>query len=329
VRALRAVLPVDIVAVDAAANEPAKYDRMIRYHRRAIDDAMRDGAALVFLAPDHVISAGTLARLAELRARGYRAVVCPGMWLARESMEEALAAHGDAALPPRTLVGLALRHLHPSMRDHMADAGIFSPHPTSVYWRVGTRGLLARCMTLHPLMIDPVRPVLPKKEIDGSYLSRCVPDLDQVHVVADSDELVIFEMTRAQDAKAAPGRRSWSKIWRAAGVAVRCDAHQLAFWRQPIRVHAEDIDSTWAEAEAEAARFASAVSRRVPYVRALLPLTDGLSRWRQRLDRRRREWRRVLPRIRLKQIRRPAVVAMHQARKRLHRAFKALVHVPR
>lgn len=320
VRALESVLPVDIVEMDSDGRDLSKYDREIRYHRRGVEDALRCGAAYIFLAPDHVLATHTMARLVALRAEGYRAVVCPGIRLSREPMLAALAEYGVSDLPPRTLVRMALQHLHPFTWEHMADARDFSRFPTFVYWRVNGSGLLARCLNLHALMIDPARPLLPKSAPDGRYLSRSVPDLSMVYVVTDSDDLVLFEMTPRD--VVSRGRRSWPKVWRTAAVARRCDAHQLAYWRQPIRFHWNDLGSAWAPIEVESARFAARVLDRVPYVRRLFPLLNGIRRWQQRYDRRAREWRRRLPRIRLKQIKRPVVIAMSRAKKRLRRALR-------
>ena len=320
-RALRARLPVDIVVMDEDPGDATRYRRMIRYHRRAVEDALRCEATLVFLAPDHVLATGTMARLVERRAEGYRAVVCPALRLSKESMLDTLAEYGTHDVPPRTLVRLALQHLHPLTLEHMADAQAFSRHPTSVYWPVTGGGLVARCFSLHPLMIDPVRRQLPRREIDSDYLWRSVPDRALVYVVTDSDDLVVFELSSTRNVVPS-GRQMWSKVWRTATVANLCDPHQLTFWHQPIRLHWKDVDASWAAAEMESARFAERVLGWLPLARRVYPFTHRASQWRQRWDRRSREWRRRLPRVRLKQVKRPLVIAVHHTRKRLQRVLR-------
>lgn len=325
VRALRAVLPVDIVAMDdgprdnAGPHDVAKYHQMIAYHRRAFEDAFECGATLIILAPDHVLATQTMARLVELRAQGYRAVVCPGIRLSKEPMLEALAGHGRPDLPPRTLVGMALRHLHRFTLEHMADAEPFSRLPTFVYWRVNDGGLLARCLNLHSLMIDPVRRELPKGAPDGRYLFRAVPDLAAVYVVTDSDDLVIFELTTTRNI-VTRGRRSWPKDWRTASVAFRCDAHQIAFWQRSLRFHSGDLSDAWVPVELEAARFADRVIGLIPYVRHMFPMMNRIRRWQQRCDHLVLKWRRRLPRAR--QVKRSAAITLHRARKQLRREFR-------
>ena len=78
------------------------------------------------------------------------------------------------------------------------DAKAFSTFPLGMYWPVGAEGLLARSFHLRPLMIDPKgSQVLPKGTIDAGLLARACPDPAHVHVVTDSDELVVFELTAA------------------------------------------------------------------------------------------------------------------------------------
>ena len=208
VQALARVIAVDVVAVpeldgvdrpDPARRGDARYELMTVCHQQAIGDALRVGAALIFLAPDIIVSAGTFAAVVQRHRAGCRAVVCTGLRLDKERFLQSLDAHaGAGALAPRDLVRLALPHLHEHTRAMLLDATAFSTFPVAVYWRVGLDGLLARSFHLHPLMLDPMNAlVMPRGTVDGDYLARACPDRTRIHVVTDSDEFVLFELSRA------------------------------------------------------------------------------------------------------------------------------------
>jgi hypothetical protein len=228
-----------------------------------------------------------------------------------------------------------------------ADAAVFAEVPSGVYWRAGADGLIARCFHLHPLLVDPVQRVPLDGTYDDHYLRDACPDFSRVHVVTDSDELQVFELT-AEDRAFRALRRPRPPVWQAAMLAARCDELQLRHWRDhPVRLHAGDIGEEWTAPAAEADAFARAVLRRRPYSTA----AKRWFRWseqtakrteryvkaarrrtrRVRLDRVRRAGERGLktmarrrPRIRLKQVQRPARLLLHQAEKFIRLRAKRL-----
>lgn len=355
VQALGQVMAVDVVAVpeldavdrpDPARRGDPRYELMTVCHRQAIGDALRSGAALIFLAPDIIVSVGTFAAVVRQHRAGFRAVVCTGLRLEKDEFLQSLDGQDDAAgaLAPRDLVRVALPHLHEQMRSMFLDSTAFSTFPVAVYWRVGADGLLARSFHLHPLMLDPTSAkAMPKGTVDGDYLARACPDPALVHVVVDSDEFVLFELTRADRpvhpcGKDVPAERRQAlvdtgrvrstgagvAIWRATSVAARCDDFQLRFWQDfTIRIHGGDLDPRWATAEATATAFVSAVMRRCrPFGIKSRRWFKWLERWRQRQDRYRQAWRRRVPRIRLKQVLRPVRLAPARVSKRLRKATR-------
>ena len=116
------VMPVDlVVAPELSSVSDDQFVRLTACHSRALRDAADSGAALIFLAPDIVMSEGTLAAVVRRRSGGSRAVVCAGLRVQREAFLTALRAQGGGrAVSPRTLVSLALGHWHASTRTHMA-----------------------------------------------------------------------------------------------------------------------------------------------------------------------------------------------------------------
>ncbi len=326
VNALREVIPVDVVAVEAIdrlMGTAPGHDLMIACHRQAVADALDAGVALIFLSADFIFSDGSLAAVVRLHRAGHRAVVNTGLRLAKESFLRSIdeSTAGVAAPTGRELVRMALPHLHPHTQSMFSDARSFSKFPVAVYWRVGNEGLVARCLHLHPLMVDPIVPVLPRRTIDGRYLEQACPDAARVHVVSDSDVLQMFELTTATRSIVAGGRAGAS-AWRAAAVAAVCGDLQVGYWRQhPVRLHTGEFDERWSAAAAAADAFTEKVLRLRRYGRMARRCFQFLERTRQRRERYRRAWRRRLPRVTLKQVLRPVRIATHRSTKTLRKTL--------
>src|SRR5690606_3750659 len=92
-------------------------------------------------------------------------------------------------------------------------------------------------------------------------------EFSRVHVVTDSDELQMFELTAgARSVVASRGRGA--SAWRLAAVACACDHHQVGYWREHVvRLHATDVDERWNQVAAASDVFASRVLRLLPYGR--------------------------------------------------------------
>ncbi len=358
VHALREVIPVDIVVVEALdrhGDGPYDIELMKACHRKATADILDADAAIIMLSADFVLSANALAAVVRRHREGYRAVVNTGLRLNKESFLQRLDESDTdlAALSSRELVRTALPCLHSHERSMFADASRFSKSPVAVYWRVGDEGLLARCFHLHPLMVDPMRAQpLVQGTNDGAYLAEVCPDFSRVHVVTDSDELQMFELTAAQR-QVIGTTKAGASAWRAAIVAGRCDGLQLQYWqRHPVRLHTADLDERWIAATVTSEKCARQVMRRRRYSRLAhryfqragridKRLARYLKTWhrhqrRLRLDRiqrwserQMRTWERRRPRLRPRQIPRPLKLFLHRAAKasrlgvkRIHRRVR-------
>lgn len=267
VRALRDLLPVDIVAIEGSHKRfaaPGSYELMHACQRRALQDAFDASAAVLFLPAHFVFSEGTIGAVVRRHGEGHRAVMTTALRVNREPMLERLSdlRARPQAMSPRDLVAMALPHLHDDTRTMFADARPFSAFPLSVYWRVGDEGLVARTLDLHPLMVDPVHPLLPGGVVDGRYLRDTVRVHSLVHVVTDSDELQVFELIEA-DRKASSARGSGASVWRSAVVARECSDLQRAFWRShPVTLHAvETTGPQWQAARSESEAYVARVTR--------------------------------------------------------------------
>lgn len=257
-RRVNAVIPVDIVVMRELSSESRnRFNRLTACHRRALIEAAESNAGLIFLMADHLISEGALAAALRRHSTGSRAVMCTGLRVNREAFVETLEARGGVSgVPSRELVSAALRHLHSFTQIHMIGSTRTSVYPIGVCWPVRGEGILARYCFLHPLLVDPLRrDVLPDGTLDEHYIKNTCPIREQVHVVADSDELVVFEMSRA-DAVVTDTRRGGMSRWRAARMISRCDTHQQSYWTEPIRIHSADCGPSWNSVEEQSAIFA-------------------------------------------------------------------------
>ena len=334
VQALARMIPVDVVAVEAfeelegderqpdAGQGDRRFDLVTACNRVGIRDGVKAGAALMFPSPDYVMSANAFDAIVRRHREGYRAVACIGLRLAKEPFLQSVQAAGglSGAPSPRELVRMAMPHLHAHTRSLFADARAFNTYPLGVYWPVGGDGLLGRSFHVHPIMVDPMRPsAMPKLTIDSDYLVKAVPDFARVHVVTDSDEFIVFELTEADRSfRSATGTAV--ALWRAAAMAARSDEFGVQYFqRYPVRIHGGDAGEHWSDAEASAAGFVRAVMRRTA------PFGTAWPRWYRWIERAhhlrgqsRRAWRRSVPSLRTKQVAR----AVRVARSRASRVFK-------
>ena len=301
------VLPVEIVEMDLTEADASPkrgqttntHKRMIACHQRAVADAADVQAALIFLSPDIVLGEGTMAALVRIHTNGSRAVLTTGLRLVRETFTAALAGTGgSAALAPRELVGLAMKHLHSWTRSLMADVDATSDNPSSVYWPVrsgeGEHGVIVRTFSLHPLLVDPVnRTHVPGGPIDSHYVMHACPDLAQCHVVEDSDELAVFELSPEGRVIGNQFRRRGISAARLAALAETCNRHQQQYWDRSIRLHAGELDERWTAVEADSLALVRAVNRYRSIAPLLIAGFQLRKFWRQRCAASGRTYRRA------------------------------------
>jgi hypothetical protein len=283
-RRLTSVLPSELVIMPEDHQADGAIARMTRCHRQAIARGAQDDAGLIFLAPDIVMADGTLGHVGEAAAAGIRVLMCTGVRLAAETFLPAFQARvaqtGDAALAARALVALALDHLHPSARAAFADARPFTRKPAVIYWRVPGQGIVAHCLHLHPLFVHPERAAVPLESIDGGYLAEACPSLHHYAYLDDSDQGVVFELSRG-DSKPIRYSPGLAPATVATFGGLRCDRMHRRSFRTAIRLKAQYDADQWRPVERRAAVF-------VRRVRVLFPVSRQLLAWQGWRDRTRR-----------------------------------------
>ena len=266
-------MPVEIHLIDGL-DLTVKYQAMIECHKRAIQNADKAECAIIFLSPDAIYSDGTFMHLVKLAEKGIEAVMVAGIRVAKEtftpSFLERHRANDDLSISisSRQLVKIAMKHLHPFSILSFWNSKSFTQGPSHLYWKVDDEGLLARCFHLHPLMVNPSRRgVLPSGTIDDDYILLSCQSPAHIHVVSDSDEIAICEVSASNQFGDIPHCRS--SVWRVAiWVAGHTDAIHRNFFRNKIRFHSEDISSRWEEVEHDSEDVIGRILRGAGWVKA-------------------------------------------------------------
>ncbi|MGD9973841.1 MAG: hypothetical protein AB7S77_12350 [Desulfatirhabdiaceae bacterium] len=233
-----------------------KYQAMAECHKQAIQRADREGCAMIFLSPDAICSDGTFMNVVNLAEKGIRAIMVAGIRVAKETfIPSFLAQHCDngifsISISSRQLVRIAMENLHPISKTLFWNSKWFNNGwPSHLYWKVDGEGLVARCFHMHPLMVYPTRRgVLPFGTIDDDFISLSCQSLDQIHVVDDSDEIAVCEVSDSN--QWGEFLLSRSCIWRVVTWVVKhTNLVHRDFIKNKIRFHSEDLTICWGKTE--------------------------------------------------------------------------------
>ena len=262
---LTALMPVEIRRIDQLLDMDEENPHLLlsACHRDAIESAKGRDAALVFLCPDIVVNDGMIGSLCRLVDAGKNAILTIGLRLVKETFvreyRDRYISNGEVSkLTARELVRTALPHLHDITLTSIVGHRPFTVWPSVLYWRVPGRGLLAHCFHLHPIVIRFVnKEAVFTDTIDGDLMRSAVPDASDIHIVTDSDELLICELS--------PGDRRFpvggtDDVAGVAGWAIKyADAHHREYFTSPLKIHADDLDEAWSSVAGEARCFVDKV----------------------------------------------------------------------
>jgi hypothetical protein len=266
-RRVASLMPVRIDVFDEYERTP--HETMSACLRRGIDFADQHDAASLFFNPDLIFADGTIDALVARVKAGRRVVFTTGIRLLKEAVTANIERHrhaGTIALAPRELAAIALRNLHPISRQNIwtGDGGTLVP--ATLFWPVGDEGLAARCFHLHPLLVWPERKgAVFTGTVDDDFVSMACPRSETDHVVTDSDELLICEISDFSRVSETVYRRGsiddvvdWAES--------HADARHRRLATFPIRFHAAPAtEPRWAGVEAESQRVIGEVLRRLEY----------------------------------------------------------------
>lgn len=251
---LSEIMTTDIHIIDGL-DLKSKYQAMAECHKRAIQKANMEECAIIFLSPDAICSDGTFMNIVKLAEKGIRAVMILGVRVTKETFIPSLlnqhCINGvNVTISARQLVRIAMENLHPMSKSLFWNSKCFNKrNPSNFYWQVGMEGLLCRSFHLHPLMVNPIRRgVLPSGTIDDDYILKAFKSLDQIHVVCDSDEIAVCEISASNQWGEFPHNRSC--IWQVAKwVVAHTNLVHRDFVKKKIFFHSEDLSRRWVEVE--------------------------------------------------------------------------------
>lgn len=174
------------------------YLGMTRCHQVGLSFGVPGRSCYFFIPPDAVWSKGSFAHLRGLCDAGKKAVMIAGVRARAYEMERALARLRNEQrldIGARDLVRLALANLHPMSIGHLNDGGRFRAIQ-NLYWEVPGEGLLARCFHLHPVLVRPDGPVRDLRgTVDDDLIPMVCSSMSDLHVVKDSDDACMFELS--------------------------------------------------------------------------------------------------------------------------------------
>ena len=199
-RKLEQLMPVSIETIDDMQLSNA-YAAMTACYEAGIQKSRGVDTAFVFLTPDGIWSNGSFKNMHRLQQSGKRAILVAGL---RMSEKQSIAQLKQQFFQPkdqslsvssRDLVGHCLNHLHPLSLAHLCEEN-GNRSLGHYYYRVGSHGLLARCVHIHPLMVRPLVSAQPMMTtLDHEYVRISCPNFEDVHVVDDSDEICGVEFS--------------------------------------------------------------------------------------------------------------------------------------
>lgn len=252
-------------------NVPDDYLRLYHHtlmtycHNHAIVEANRDNSALIILCPDTAWSDRTFTNIIKISKTKKRVVAVPSLSVVTETfVPEFIEKFGSSdrtsiSISSRDLVKLSLAHLHPLMKSYTwENKGVSNIWPSYFHWDVDGTGILTRSFRMHPLMIDPViKNVLAPDPIDSQYLSFACPNIDDFHVVDDSDIIFVANIVKLNkedwnqnilyNGKKSGVEESASWLKKYQGTIVQ-PCHQL-FFQHKVKIHSQPLSLKWAEVE--------------------------------------------------------------------------------
>jgi len=186
------------------------HDMMTECYRRGIAEAENANAAIIFLTPDIVFSAGSFEEIRRISDGSWDVIYIPAIRTMKKAVSATLASSFQKGnvieIPARQLMRIALDSLHPLVDASWWDEGEGGLLPATVYWRVGDEGIVARCFHLHPICVYPQRKgVKFFGTVDDDYVTAACPDSSRDMVVSDSDQLAAIELSD-------PGRHAVSRL---------------------------------------------------------------------------------------------------------------------
>jgi hypothetical protein len=192
-RRLREILPIRIVAYSDSAFGAAVATHMKIWHN-GVRSAARRGSFFMTNPADMVWADGSYGKIADYLHMGKKAVYAMFARVVdetfREEAQQWRSQDGQIQLPPRRMIDLTLRHLHPFHAAYLRDSDQFPSHSEYIYWPVPGEGLLMRSLATTALAFHAS-----DYEVNSNFSLAFVKDPEDVAFIEDSDEVCGVSLT--------------------------------------------------------------------------------------------------------------------------------------
>lgn len=281
--ALAKAISVEWIEMSAPGFDENKYLVMSAGHKLAANMAFAAGARGVYLTPDLLLADGAVRTIERLSNAGSKVILSVAMRFTYEDavpkIESTRKFAGEPlVLSPRTLAGIALHSMHLETRRYDWSSGCFSETPYSCFWWVTKGGaIVVHSVSWAPLMVDystldsHSTETLETWTMDGDYVYSNFGTDNAVHVIQDTDELMLISFTRQADLlgylSQDDARSNWynripiiSEAWKTSrlrkAIALGAtDPLKRRLLSMPVRFHNGKVsERRWAAAERRAKR---------------------------------------------------------------------------
>ncbi|WP_432738077.1 hypothetical protein [Maridesulfovibrio sp. FT414] len=197
-------------AVDDMINN---YTLMALCHTLELQISKREGATVVFLCPDIVISNGGLKLIYEKFLEGYKAVLGNSVRLVKETglgeFHNEFGSGEVIKVDSAALVRFGLNHLHPQVDAVSWDGSRKSPMSCGLVWNVPGEGLILKSFQWHPFAVraDAVQAKV-DTVIDSSLFSDSFLSMENTYLITDSSEFSYFEFSPGEMGSGGLGREN-------------------------------------------------------------------------------------------------------------------------
>lgn len=209
--AARAFATVDIIPFPSALSvRPEIYKLMSALHLACMEIAKATQAHFCFIPPDLVFSHNLLERVDQRMQAGAEVVFVPGLILQMEPFEEEQSRRFPVEnhvlnIPPRDLLALGMRHLHPFVRKNYTYTPDGRRSTVAVFlWPLANGGCVVHGYHHSPFMISATAMARFDgsmfQNIDGDFLPKILRTREEVErcaMITDPLETTYFELSRS------------------------------------------------------------------------------------------------------------------------------------
>ncbi|MET3485391.1 CatB-related O-acetyltransferase [Methylobacterium sp. 1973] len=228
------------------------YQSMAAAHYQGALRTSQEGAWAIIIPPDGVFSENALSTIAKIRRSGKRAIMINGPRLSREKSFDDLKYKYKStfSLTGRQLAEYLRENIHPEWMRYHWNSDDFSTQPFALMWDAPD-GWLCRNFHLLPLAFDLTNrqalEYLNKDTVDGDFIGRAFGVWDDIHVISDSDELLLCTLTTADVSYSdhSEARASASIIGQTAYGSANINPLHRWLLTKATKIHSEDLNAEW------------------------------------------------------------------------------------